>query len=119
MIAPTYLERSVRSKVDRLNGFGIYAPISVRFNATLDIGDIIKRHQGNRSFQDDAVYLICLNPASSKYGKPVLLDMGRGNFPVKLEKTSNYFDFDPHAGQNNTLRSPFSVRKRTITDLPR
>ena len=101
MIAPTGLEEEVRHKVNNLTGFGIYAPISVRFSSRLDLQDIINRHQKNNNFKDDAVYLVNLNPKSKNYGKPVLLDFGRGNFPFVLEKTANYFDYDPHAGQSN------------------
>lgn len=103
MIAPTHLESSVREKVNRLTGFAVYSPITVGFNKQLDLDDIIKRHQKNRNFEDDAVYVVNLNPASAKFGKPVLLDMGRGNFPVVLERPSNYFDHDPHDGQINIL----------------
>lgn len=101
MIAPTHLESSVRVKVNQLNGFGMYAPVTVRFDAPLDVADVMKRHIQNNDFADDAVYVVCLNPDSPMYGKPVLLDMGRGNFPVYLKNPSNTFDHDPHAGQHN------------------
>ncbi len=101
--AKTLLEALVRKKVNRLDGFGVYSPITVQFDAPLDIPNLIRRHQKNLRFQDDAVFVICLNPNSPNYGKPVLLDMGRGNFPLALKKRSNYFDYDPHAGEHNIL----------------
>lgn len=103
MIAPTHLEATVRAKVNNLSGFAIYSPITVSFDKQLELDDIIKRHQTNNEYGDDAVFVINLNPKSPNYGKPVLLDMGRGNFPVMLERPSNYFDNDPHAGQINIL----------------
>lgn len=103
LVAPTQLEKDVRKLVNKLTGFGIYSPITVSFDKALELGDIIARHQKNNRFQDDVVYLVNLNPKSPNFGKPVLLDMGRGNFPIALERTSNYFDHDNHAGQHNLI----------------
>lgn len=110
MIAPTHLESTVRGKVNHLSGFATYAPITVSFTKLLDLDDLIKRHQKNRNFEDDAVYLVNINPKSPRFGKPVKLDMGRGNFPLALERPSNYFDHDPHDGQINLL---FETRNET------
>jgi len=94
LIATTKLEGSVRKKLDDLSGFGIYAPISVSFEEPLDLDDIVKRHQQNDDFMDDAVLLINLNKKSPDYGRAVPLDMGRGNFPIVLERKDNYFEND-------------------------
>jgi len=84
MHAPTYLESGIRDRINQLDGFGNYAPITVRFNSRLDIEDVRLRHKADYDFSDDAVYLINLNPRSRHYGEPVPLDFGTGNFPIGL-----------------------------------
>jgi len=96
MIAPTKLETRVRQKINKLSGFGIYSPISVSFSAPLDIGSIVERHQNNDDIKDDAVLLINLNKGSAEYGRAAAIDMGRGNFPLTLERRDNYFENDPN-----------------------
>jgi len=84
MNAPTRLESGIRDRIDRLDGFGNYSPITVRFSSTLDTQDLRNRQQPDYDFSDDAVYLINLNPASPRYGEAVPLDFGAGNFPIGL-----------------------------------
>ena len=59
------MERIVRRRINRLEGFGRYMPIAVGFEAPLDIQNIVDRHQKNLDFMDDAVYVINLNPKST------------------------------------------------------
>jgi hypothetical protein len=94
VIAPTQLESDLREKIDRLTGFGIFGSITMSFDKPIDINTIIDRHWKNNGFSDDVAFLINLNPASPNYGKAVLLDMGRGNFPLQLEKNWQYFPND-------------------------
>jgi len=94
MIAPTRLESGVRQKINKLSGFGIYSPITVSFEAPLDIGNIVERHQNNDEIKDDAILLINLRRGSSEYGRTAPIDMGKGNFPVTLERRDNYFEND-------------------------
>jgi len=94
-IASTKLEANVRKKLDILSGFGIYAPISVSFEGPLNLDEIVKRHQQNDDFMDDAVLIINLNKKSPDFGSAVPLDMGKGNFPIVLERRDNYFENDP------------------------
>ena len=49
MLAPTWVERRVRRKINLLGGFGIYSPITVRFSAPLDLDNLLKRHRDNTS----------------------------------------------------------------------
>ena len=102
-IAPTWLEQDTRMKIDQLDGFGTMQPITVRFDAPLDIKNIVTRHQENIDFSDDAVYLVDITPSSPTYGQPMLLDMGRGNFPITLQSTNKYFSADPRGRANNVL----------------
>lgn len=119
--APTELERRTRARFNQLDGFGTYTPITVRFDAPLDLGVIADRHQGGWDFRDDAVFLLNVDPACARYGEEVALDMGSGRFPATLlgrgERAADpeapggfvldhdgvYFAFDDHADSNNLL----------------
>jgi len=103
LVATIGLERRVRQKIDQLDGFGTLQPVSVAFDAPLDIDDLLARHRDNINFTDDAVYLINIDRQSVDFGKPVLLDIGRGNYPLTLKSSSSYFDADPRAGAGNVL----------------
>ncbi len=102
--APTALERDVRHKINRIDGFSIYGPITVSFDRRLDINNILLRHaQEIPDFSDDAVYLFNIDPDSPGFGEAVLLDLGLGHFPLVLEKNDNYFPNDPRSEASNLL----------------
>src|SRR5579859_4000511 len=88
LIAPTDVEAAARQNIDALDGFGIYAPITVEFSQQINLDDLYARQTADDNFADDAIFLINMNPGSPRYGKPVILDMGHGNFPVILQDTS-------------------------------
>jgi hypothetical protein len=121
LIGPTLLESGVRAKADRLDGFGTFSPITVRFDARLDVADLRARHR-DRDRSNDAVYLFDVDPDSPDFGKAVDLDLGyyadapaemplpegyqvpkTGRFPSGLDKTDQYFEFDPRAGTSTLL----------------
>ncbi len=102
-VAPTRLEETVRAKIDQLDGFGTMQPITVRFDAPLDIGALLARHREGLDFGDDAVYLIDITPASPDFGRPVMLDVGRGNYPLTLKRSDRYFAADPRAQATNLV----------------
>lgn len=99
----TRLERSVRTQLNGLDGFGTYAPITVSFNAPVDLDSIIDRHQRNLDFADDAVFVVDITEGSPTYGEPVLLDMGRGHFPSTLRPDTTYFPGDAREGGMSLL----------------
>ncbi|HUT54486.1 MAG TPA: hypothetical protein VM658_13940 [bacterium] len=99
--APTELERDLRAKIDTLTGFGTFGSVTISFDRPIDINIIIQRHQQNDDFNDDAVLLINMNPRSPNYAKAVPLDMGKGNFPLQLERNDNYFSYDPRVNASN------------------
>ncbi len=101
VIADTRLESDLREKLNRLSGFGIFGAITISFEELIDINTIIDRHQSNNNFNDDVALVINLNPSSPNYGKATLLDMGRGNYPLQLERNNNYFPNDPRANASN------------------
>jgi hypothetical protein len=48
LLGPTLLESTVRAKADRLDGFGTFSPITVRFDAPVDVEDVRTRHRNRR-----------------------------------------------------------------------
>ncbi len=113
-IAPTLIESDTRAKVDKIDGFGVFSPITVSFDRLIDLGDLLKRHSNTR-FADDAVFVINVDPKSKYYGTFVPLDICHGNYPVTLTKTGKQDLFfsdgkypymakaDVHAWDNNVL----------------
>ena len=102
MLAPTFFERLTRELVDELDGWGIFAPISVPFTGPIEVRDIIDHHHANRQLDDDVVYVIDITRGSPGFGAAVELDAGQGNFPVVLEKLDSFWEADPR-GDTNTL----------------
>lgn len=97
--AATEMEREARGKFNQLSGFGVYAPLSVAFDAPLDLDDLVARHRddpkrGEEAFLDDAVLVINVDPDSPDYGKPVQLDLGEGRFPYDVPNPNRYFPND-------------------------
>ncbi len=94
--APTKLEREARANFNKLTGFGIFAPISVAFQAPLDLDNVYDRQWDDSDFSDDAVYVINVDPDSPDYGQPAYLDVGHGRYPMDLDEEDRYFPNDPH-----------------------
>ncbi len=80
--APTALERDTRAIFNQMDGFGTTAPITVSFDAPLDVADLHARHNDNHDFRDDAVLVVNVDPDCDRYGEAVGLDVGGGRFPV-------------------------------------
>lgn len=100
--APTESEREARQKLDELSGFGVYAPITVSFEAPLDLANIVLRHpddfeRGDAAFADDAVYVIDVDPDSPEYLQPVALDLGHGRFVYENENVNRLYPNDTRA----------------------
>ena len=93
--AATEVERKARRKVNELTGFGIFAPLSVRFEAPLDLDNIAQRHADDYDTTDDALFIIDITPGSPTYGQPVELDIGHGRFPGDLFGPEAYFPNEP------------------------
>jgi len=98
LIGPTLVESWFRWHLDRLTGFSTFGPVSVRFDAPLDVHNIFDRHGADLGYADDAFYLINLDN-----GKPVPLDAGYNAFPYVLERPNRYYPNDPHAGESNLV----------------
>lgn len=102
LIAPSSMERRLRQSFDRLDGWGTFAPITVRFDAPIDTDELIRRQGRGRfsaeGFARHAVYLVDLSS-----GVPVPLDVNTGLFPQVVADPHAYYTNDPRAGESNLL----------------
>ncbi len=100
--AATDQEAETRAKINQLVGFGIYAPITVAFEAPLDLDNLAARHRDDRhggfaQFTDDAIFVIDVDPDSPSYLQPAELDIGQGRFPMDVPNPDRYFPNDSRA----------------------
>jgi hypothetical protein len=108
LIAPTRLEQAAREQFDEMEGWGTFAPMTVRFTpeantpagqAALDLVDLQTRMIGDGfDPSNDPVYLVNLTT-----GVPVLLDAGGGDFPVTVLDPTLYFPNDPRLSAQNLM----------------
>ena len=104
VIAPTGFESHVREKLDNLDGWGLYQPITIPFTGPISINSILKAHRDkNYDLKDDVIYLINVDPDSPDQGKFMHLDVGNGNFPVVVEDMDGYWKNDPRGDTISVL----------------
>jgi len=103
LIAPTRLEHKVRNTIDKLDGFGTFAAISVRFDKPLDLDRIAAVRHDDSDRSDDLVLLLNIDHGSPHFGEAAYLDLGRGYFPVTLELPDNYFASDSRRAASNLI----------------
>ena len=96
LLAPTSFETLVRQNIDMLDGWGVFAPITVSFTDLIDLKGLQQAHVcDNYALLNDQIYVIDITPGSPTYGKPALMDIGQGNFPVILKDRQGYWENDP------------------------
>jgi hypothetical protein len=96
MVAPTAMERTVRARLDELDGWGVFQPITIPFTGPLDVESILAGHRDvDYATDDDVVYLINVDRDSKEFGRIHPLDVGNGNYPVVLERIDKYWKNDP------------------------
>ena len=98
-VSSTKYETETREKLNDLTGFGTFAPITVAFEAPLDLDNIATRHRddeklGSEQFTDDAFFVIDVDPDSPGYLQPVALEIGQGRFPLDVPRSDRYFPND-------------------------
>ncbi|HSO35584.1 MAG TPA: hypothetical protein VLT33_23810 [Labilithrix sp.] len=98
LVAPTRLETAAREGFNSLEGWGTFAPITVAFASELDLEDVARRTTGDYDPSDDPFYVVDLTT-----GVPVILDMGKGNFPLSIIDRSKYWANDPRAGEDTLM----------------
>ena len=85
LVARTKWESHLREVFDELDGFGVYAPISVAFSQPLDLQAIRARY-ANEDFRDDPLFVVNVDPSCSRFGEEVAVDVDRKLFPVILKE---------------------------------
>jgi len=110
-ISPTLIESDTRSRVDKIDGFGVFSPITVSFDRVIDLGDLLKRH-ANTKFADDAVFVINVDPKSKYYGTFAPVDICHGNYPVTVTQTGNHdLFFSERPPEPGTTPDPNKVNR--------
>ena len=101
--ASTKAEQKLRRKINELDGFGTFQPITVSFDSPLDLEDLRDRQAANHDFKDDAILLLDVDSDSPDFGQAIPLDCGQGNYPLGLEWAGQYWDMDEHDDSPNLL----------------
>ncbi len=91
-VSPLAAERRLRRKLNRLDGWSVFAPITVSFDAPLDLATVT----------DDSVVLVDVTPSSPEYRTRIPLDLGRGAFPTTA-RPRGLFPYDLNAAVPNLL----------------
>ncbi len=117
LVSPTRLESVAREGFNSLEGWGTFAPVTVAFASPLDLEDVARRTTGDYDPSDDPFYVVDLTT-----GVPVILDMGKGNFPLSLVDRTKYWANDPRANEDTlmfeTVEEGFGLPKGAYrTDL--
>lgn len=99
----TQIEYELRVKINQLDGFGVFQPITVSFDKPLDLENLQERHIRNHDFSDDCMLLVNVDRKSPGFGEIIPLDFGQGNYPLGLEWPDQYWDQDEHADSINML----------------
>jgi len=96
------MEVAIREALNEASGWGVYSPVTVGFEAPLDLDDLKARHPDDLHvdghYLDDAVLLIDVTVGSPTFLQAVPLDLGGGRFPGQLTR--------PDALLANDVRSP-------------
>ncbi len=100
--APTSLERRIRGKVDKLDGFGTFAPITVAFDAPIDLSTATA----------DTIRVIDIDPGSPRAGVAAPLDVGGGSFPIEITPWA----FPPYDPARNARQLLFDPRFGDVHD---
>ena len=96
------MEVGIRASLNESTGWGVFSPITVGFEAPLDLDELKARHPDDlhvdHHLDDDAVLLVDVTKGSPTYLQAVPLDLGGGRFPGQLTR--------PEALMANDVRSP-------------
>lgn len=101
------IERQLIEALNEHTGFGIYTPITVGFEAPLDLDALKARHPDDLHVDghllDDAVYLVDVTEGSPTYLQAHPLDLGGGRFPGQMTRAGSKMGSDPRAYEGYSL----------------
>lgn len=111
-LTETLWESESRAGTNELTGWGVYMPITVAFDAPLDLDPIAAAHRddpklGDAQFEDDVVLVIDVDPDSPGYGTFAEMDLGHGRFPMDVPNPARYFTNDPRDTEPSLLFETF------------
>jgi hypothetical protein len=99
--ADTAAERRFRERLDQLDGFGLLAPLTVRFDAPLDIADLHARQNDGADLANDGILLVRLGDGAAcgagAEDRFAPIDVGGGAYPLMLDRPCQYH-FNPWVG---------------------
>lgn len=84
---PTHHQQRIRAGINRLDGFGTFAPAFVSFDAPLDLATVT----------EETVAIVNIEPGHPREGERAPLDLGKGHFPSEFTDPGAYFGQDPNA----------------------
>ena len=93
--SPLAAERRIRQKLDRLDGWSVFAPITVAFDAPLDLATVT----------DASVRLVDVTSSSPEFLESIPLDLGRGAYPAEAD-ARELFPGDPDGTLTDLLFPP-------------
>ncbi len=91
----TKIDDSNRLHLTELDGFSGLTPITVAFDGPLDVSTVT----------DQSVFVVNIDPNSTRYGERIPLDLGRGWFPHEAAPR-HYFPRDPLANFDSFVMPP-------------
>ncbi|MEC7988182.1 MAG: hypothetical protein VX278_23650 [Myxococcota bacterium] len=108
LVAVTEHESEIRGQLNQMTGFGIFSPISVSFSTPLDLDNIAARHRDDPNlddtqFEDDAFFLINVDPNSPGYLQAVPLEVGHGRYPMDVPNSARFFPNDSRDGSPTVI----------------
>lgn len=118
VVAPTSLESVLRKKLDTLEGWGTFAPITVSFRkkdpndprAAIDLSNVLARHRRGQGGADGGASLGAYDPADDvvylvnlRTGIPVPLDLGQGAFQYIIPRKDKYWRNDTRVTEETLL----------------
>ena len=84
---PTHHQQRIRAGLNRLDGFGPFAPAFLSFDAPLDLATVT----------EETVAIVNIEPGHPREGERAPLDLGKGHFPDEFTRAGAYFGQDPNA----------------------
>ena len=117
LVAPTLWEQKTRRDLDNISGWGTLAPITVSFEAPLDVENIISRHDDRYAPKNDVMLVIDIGSGAADRCKPMPIDLGQGLFPLALDR-ADYYPDDPrgHLGQMIFEEVEEDLNKNNVLD---
>lgn len=115
LLATTEFEATLREKLNRVSGWGTSQPMTISFDAPLDIESLLAGHRDwqtnpdgrDYDFRNDVMFLVDVTPGSPTFQQFTPLDFGDGNFPDTLRRPDLYFEADPNVTSTTLLNESF------------